>query len=369
MASTAPQDTNALSVVSKKWDADNKGFLTDEERALRNLDTEGTGTLTAKQLSSFAEQYSALRKENKQIKRGLVGLALLTLLFFIGTVVVASVVAARTSRDTATDPETGVMLASGTNSPVSVNTNEVQLPLAALPFVPSDVAARVKSFSVAGPTEGAKFHRNVGAIDTVDSTSLVITTTTGDKVVWPSSDDGSEGKITIRLADGKEWTQPAACVACAATSVVPTDEILAAVDEFGKRLSARGAAARAAIPPQGTRKPPMMRPTTMVPTTMEAGGVAWSGLPRHRMLIHPPCRAPPYPPPAPPPTPTFVTSDAPTANPTRNVGRGGAATTYRPMWRFRVVDRSVGPTVPSSAGRTACSKRWVSWAPMRTNAT
>ena len=128
------------------------------------------------------------------------------------------------------------MLASGTNSPVSVNTNEVQLPLAALPFVPSDVAARVKSFSVTGPTEGAKFHRNVGAIDTVDSTSLVITTTTGDKVVWPSSDDGSEGKITIRLADGKEWTQPAACVACAATSVVPTDELLAAVDQFGNSL-------------------------------------------------------------------------------------------------------------------------------------
>jgi hypothetical protein len=46
MAPTTPQDP-ALSVVSKKWDADNKGFLTDEERALRNLDTEGTGTLTA----------------------------------------------------------------------------------------------------------------------------------------------------------------------------------------------------------------------------------------------------------------------------------------------------------------------------------
>ena len=53
MASTAPQDDKGMSAVSieKKWDADNKGFLTDEERALRNLDTEGTGT---KNVHNFA---------------------------------------------------------------------------------------------------------------------------------------------------------------------------------------------------------------------------------------------------------------------------------------------------------------------------
>ena len=232
---TAPQDTNALSVVSKKWDADNKGFLTDEERALRNLDKEGTGTLTAKQLSSFADQYGALRKENKQIKRGLVGLALLTLLLFVGTVV-ASVLAAQASRDTATNPNTGVMMASGTDSPVSVNTNEVELPLAALPFVPPDVAARVKSISFTGPTEGANFHRTVGAIDTVDSTSLVITTTTGDKVTWPSSEDGNEDEIAISLADGTSWNKNAVCVNCAATSVVKTDEIVRGLREFADRL-------------------------------------------------------------------------------------------------------------------------------------
>jgi len=60
MTSTAPADAKILSVVSKKWDADNKGFLTQEEQALRNLDTEGTGTLTSKQLSAFAEQCGAL---------------------------------------------------------------------------------------------------------------------------------------------------------------------------------------------------------------------------------------------------------------------------------------------------------------------
>jgi ferric-dicitrate binding protein FerR (iron transport regulator) len=123
-SATAPSDAKALSAVSKKWDVDNKGFLTEEERALRNLDVKGPGALTSKQLSALAEQCGALRKENKQLKRGLVGLALLagmllTVLLFVGTVA-----AVKASTDTATDRETGVMLATGTDSPVPVNTNE-----------------------------------------------------------------------------------------------------------------------------------------------------------------------------------------------------------------------------------------------------
>mmetsp|Transcript_7877 Transcript_7877/g.18641 ORF Transcript_7877/g.18641 Transcript_7877/m.18641 type:complete len:287 (+) Transcript_7877:118-978(+) len=223
MASTAPQDDKGMSAVSKKWDADNKGFLTDEERALRNLDTEGTGTLTAKQLSSFADQYAALRKENEQIKRGLAGLALLAVLLFVGTVV-ASVVAAQASRDTATNPETGVMMASGSNSPVSVNANELNLPLAALPFLPPDVAAHVKSFSVIGPTgENFQLHLTVGSILVVNSTRLVVTATTGDKVTWPSA-DGDGGEITVSLADGTSWNKPAECTNCVATNVLATEE-------------------------------------------------------------------------------------------------------------------------------------------------
>ena len=237
MAPTTPQDPT-LSVVSKKWDAANKGFLTDEERALRNLDTEGTGTLSSKQLSSFADQYAALRKENKQIKRGLAGLTLLTVLLFVGTVV-ASVLAAQASRDTATDPMTGVMMASGTNSPVSVNNNEIPLPVAALPFLPPDVVAHVKYVSFSGPAKGDKdnFHRTVGAIDTVASTSLVITTTTGDKVTWPGA-DGDEGRITVTLADGTSWTKGAACTECVATNVLATEENQRGIDAFQDRLDA-----------------------------------------------------------------------------------------------------------------------------------
>jgi hypothetical protein len=231
---TARQDPAALSVVSKKWDADNKGFLTDEERALRNLDTEGTGTLSSKQLSSFAEQYGALRKENKQIKRGLVALAVLTVLLFVGTVV-ASIVATKASRDTATDRETGVMLASGTDSPVSVNTNEIPLPLAALPFLPADVAEHVKTLSFAGPADDVSYHRNVAAIDVVGSARLALMTTVGDTLVWPSA-EGNESELTVTLADGTSWNQPAACTSCIATNVLATEENARGIGAFLDRI-------------------------------------------------------------------------------------------------------------------------------------
>ena len=242
MAPTTPQDP-ALSVVSKKWDADNKGFLSEEERALRNLDTEGTGTLTAKQLSSFTDQYAALRKENKQIKRGLAGLGLLTVLLFVGTVV-ASVLAAQASRDTATNPQTGVMMAKDTNSPVSVNTNEFPLPLAALPFLPADVAAHVKTLNFQGPddvgadeegsSEGSsayRYYRDVKAIDVASSAGLVVKTTDGDSLVWPSV-DGNEEEITVTLADGTSWNKPAVCTTCVATNVLATEENELGVEAF-----------------------------------------------------------------------------------------------------------------------------------------
>jgi len=230
MAPTVTSQDPALSVVSKKWDAANKGFLTEEERALRNLDTEGTGALTAQQLSSFAEQYCALRKENKQIKRGLVCLAILAVILFVGTVV-ASVVAIKASRDTATDRETGVMRASGTDSPVSVNTNELALPLAAIPFLPADVAEHVKTLSFAGPTDGVRYLRNVQAIDVVRSARLVVKTTDGDTLVWPSA-EGAKGELAVTLADGTSWNLSAQCTNCVATNVLATEENEQGIDTF-----------------------------------------------------------------------------------------------------------------------------------------
>ena len=194
-----------------------------------------------------AHSHAALRKEMKQLKCNFLGLTGVTLLLVVGTVV-ASYFAFEASKDTATNPETGVMMAYG--SPVSVNTNELKVPLAALPFLPVDVVEHVKSLNFLGPVndggdgtgeEGSsegyvfRYHRSVAAIDVADSARLVVTTTVGDSLVWPSA-DGNEGEITVTLADGTSWNKPAECTNCVATNVLATEENEEGIDAFLDRI-------------------------------------------------------------------------------------------------------------------------------------
>ena len=117
---------NRLTTVSKQWDVENKGFLTDGQQKLRALDTDGKGMLSAAQLSSFAGQYDALRKENQQIKRGLIALVFLTCVFFVGTVV-ASVLAVKANKDTSIDVETGRMLVKNSDLPVTMHSQGISI--------------------------------------------------------------------------------------------------------------------------------------------------------------------------------------------------------------------------------------------------
>ena len=239
MASTAPHDNKGLSIVSKKWDTGEKGFLTKEEKSLRDLDTEGTGTLTAKQLATFADECGALRTENEQIKRRLNRLTVLLVVAF-AAMIAAVIAAVLASRQTSVDAASGVMTASGSNSPVSTNTNEVELPIASLPFLPAGVARHVQTVDIAGPASneggsGYRYTRNVAAIDLIDSERLVVTTTLGDTLIWPSA-DGNEEELTVTLADGQTWDQPASCSSCAATNLLLTEENEQGVDAFLDRI-------------------------------------------------------------------------------------------------------------------------------------
>lgn len=238
MASTSLQDNKDLSIVSKKWDAGEKGFLTKEEKSLRDLDTNGTGTLTAKQLSTFADQCGALRTENEQIKRRLNRLTVLLVVAF-AAMIAAVIAAVLASRQTSVDAASGVMTASGSNSPVSTNTNEVELPIASLPFLPAGVARHVQTVDIAGPASNGgsvyRYTRNVAAIDLIDSERLVITTSLGDTLIWPSA-DGNEEELTVTLADGLTWDQPASCSSCVATNLLLTEENEQGVDAFLERI-------------------------------------------------------------------------------------------------------------------------------------
>ena len=107
-----------LSIVSQKWDGGNKGYLTDAERQLRRLDTDGTGTLSSDQLAAFASLHDALREENRQIKRVVWALGSLTAVLCVGTIV-ASVLAARANQPVEVGPHgRNQLLAKGTGRTV-----------------------------------------------------------------------------------------------------------------------------------------------------------------------------------------------------------------------------------------------------------
>uniref|UniRef100_A0A7S2HHR9 EF-hand domain-containing protein n=1 Tax=Helicotheca tamesis TaxID=374047 RepID=A0A7S2HHR9_9STRA len=125
----ASASASALSVVSKKYDVENKGYLSKEQQALRNLDKEGKGHLSAEQLAPLMEEYKKLSKDNAQNRRLIIALFVAVVVLGAGTIA-ASILAVRSSKDTRITSD-GTLAKKGTDQPVittsqgfSVSTNE-----------------------------------------------------------------------------------------------------------------------------------------------------------------------------------------------------------------------------------------------------
>ena len=116
--------------------------------------------------------------------------------------------------------------------PVSVSTNEIQLTLAMLPFVPSETVSKVNNLFFQGEGEdgGIKvFHRNTLAINVEPEVGFKLETTDGDIIQW-HVDDGSE--LTVTLKDGASWKKHIACYKSAATNVFSTPDVLEGMENF-----------------------------------------------------------------------------------------------------------------------------------------
>ena len=116
--------------------------------------------------------------------------------------------------------------------PVSVSTNEIQLTLAMLPFVPFETVSKVNNLFFQGKGEdgGIKvFHCSTLAIDVEPEVGFKLETTDGDIIQW-HVDDGSE--LTVTLKDGASWKKHIACYKSAATNVFSTPDILEGMANF-----------------------------------------------------------------------------------------------------------------------------------------
>jgi hypothetical protein len=170
----------------------------------------------------------ALRATSKirKYKRATGGLIALTVVL-LATVFGTSFAAARLAKDTQVSNRA---LLTKDNQPVGTNLNEVDIPLAALAFVPSSVASKVKEL-VLSDDNGNIYHRTNQAIDINPGKSVTLRTIEGDIISWDAAND-SKSTVKIELVNGTAWDMSSLCAACTATSLVADDEVDAALDNF-----------------------------------------------------------------------------------------------------------------------------------------
>lgn len=117
----------------------------------------------------------------------------------------------------------------GAEEPVAVSTNEVSVPLGALPFLPESAVSHIDNLSFASKDGVSTYHRKTKSVDIQSKRSLVLKTFDDDTIKW-SVDDGPF--ISITLKDGSSWTKNIGCVACTAANVYSTPAIVVGMEEF-----------------------------------------------------------------------------------------------------------------------------------------
>ena len=94
----------------------------------------------------------------------------------------------------------GSMLSTPYGDAISVNTNEISIPVATLAFAPGYVAANLATISFGSANDDTLYHRRVQSVDVVQDTSVIVKTTAGDVLSYTG---GSTLQIT--LADSTNW--------------------------------------------------------------------------------------------------------------------------------------------------------------------
>lgn len=185
-------------------------------------DTDGDGMITTTELADAALAQKTLKAQNSLFRRGLIftsGVAV-AMVAVMGGMTYGIIDA---SKDTVVD---GRALLTKNAEPVSVNTNEVSLPLGALGWMPNEIVAKITGITMGTDTT---YHRTKKSIDVEPNKSFLLTTLDGDTIRFDSEEADA---IHITLADGTTWSNPSDCSQCSAFNVVADQDIMSLLDEY-----------------------------------------------------------------------------------------------------------------------------------------
>jgi len=93
-----------LSIVSTQWDVENKGYLSKVQQGMRNMDEEGTGTLSSDKLAIFANTMEGVSRENKEQKKRILGLGFLVVVLFVSTLI-GTILAIKANKEISVTPD------------------------------------------------------------------------------------------------------------------------------------------------------------------------------------------------------------------------------------------------------------------------
>lgn len=114
------QLSSRLSLVSKAYDVDGDGKLDEAEKAMRDMDKDGLGHLSNKQVYSVFQEQLRMQKQLLLAKRVIIFCAVLLVILAVANIGVAFAAAAF-AKDTTT--ENNVLLVKDTGEPVATNAN------------------------------------------------------------------------------------------------------------------------------------------------------------------------------------------------------------------------------------------------------
>ena len=197
---------------------------------LEGFDKDGDGAIDTDELVIAAQKQVRLQNQNKLFRKALVAIgSMLVVLIFVISGMTYWIIQA--SKDTKIQDYS--LLTKG-EDPVAININQAKITLASLAFMPEDIPAKVTDLKLRGE-DNTVYYRKTKSVNILSKNEIFLETTNGDTISWDIDID--EGKdIYVHLADGTQWSRPASCEECTATSVIMNNDILQALDDFHEAI-------------------------------------------------------------------------------------------------------------------------------------
>lgn len=201
-------------------------FPEDMQKVLTDtFDKDGNGIISSEELIEAVHAFRFAKDANKFLRRGLAasGVALLAMIGANAGLTYAIIDA---NKETQVQGRSLVTLE---DEPVSVNTNEIELSLPAIAFLPSETVVKVDDIVFTSEDFETHFYRKALSIDIQPEVGIKVVTTAQDTLEW-NINEGSNLNITLK--DGTTWAKHIACTRCSAINVFPSTSILDGLQKF-----------------------------------------------------------------------------------------------------------------------------------------